>query len=70
MIQEIKNNFPKYFQYQLLMDEDVSGRFEVNIHKKSDCLDEGELVHSKVARVQFPNDDFPTFIELIKQAIE
>ena len=70
MIQEIEKKFPNYFQYQLFMDEDVSGRFEVNIHQKSDCSDEGELVHSKVARGQFPNDDFPTFIELIRQEIE
>ena len=66
MIQEIEKNLPNYFQYQLLMDEDVSGRFEVTIHQKSDCSDEGELVHSKIAGGEFPNDDFSTFIELIR----
>ena len=52
------------------MDDDITGRFEVNIHKKNDCSDEGELVHSKIAGGAFPSEDFPTFIEMVKLAIE
>ena len=52
------------------MDQDITGRFEVTIHSKNDCSDEGELVHSKITGGSFPNEDFSTFIQLVQMAVD
>ena len=50
------------FIYELVMDEDMTGRLEVTI--------DGNLVHSKQASGTYPEDDEKTFIALVEDALQ
>ena len=58
------------FQYQLFMDEGITGNFEVLMFKTAELAGEGEQVHSKKSTGKFPSADWDTSIGLIKAALE
>ena len=58
------------FQYQLFMDKEITGNFEVLIFKTADLAGEGEVVHSKKATGKFPSADWDTSVGLMKAAVE
>ena len=58
---------PGQFVYHLIPDVGATGRLEVTIYKNGQT--EGELVWSKAQSGKYIKSDYPTFLELVKQAL-
>ena len=58
---QVEAKYPNFFQYHLVPDDGVTGRFEVTYYKTLESLTEskpGLQLHSKKKSMLFPGDQF------------
>ena len=61
-MEHLESLMPGKLQYQLCMDQGITGNFEVTYHTDASCSGEGEMIHSKKASGAFPAADWDTFV--------
>jgi len=54
------------FEMRLFPDSEKTKNFEVQIHRKVDKIEDGELMHAKSSCRCFPDDNWDTFTILVK----